>query len=470
MLRLINYKIILLLSVLFNTFLHAQDTLWTRRFDQFRSEEAYDMAEDTSDNIIIVGTSQDTGIISDVLLLKYNQTGNLIWHRLFDTGQIDWGWSLTVVPNGNIIVASYHSDMITEKPGLVKFSSNGETLWSRMYLYPSLENVVLWGVALDSLNNIFACGFSLYSPQTVIIKSDTSGNLLWTRCYNWADEPGFKDIALDEDGNLIITGWSGSSVLLVAKFNNNGDSIWTRRYSGIYPATDGTRIVMDNANNIVVCGYGTDWSNYDALIIKYSPSGSMLWDKCLNFRPFDTPWGLAVDLNNNIFVSGFCGVLDTFDYFLSKFSPAGETLWTRFYNGPYNDVASGVVVDDLNNPIISGRSYNGADYDVLTIKYHGSSGIEEWANRENVRNNNDYLFRYNSIKSGQGIINLEVLKPSKYKITVYNTLGAVVKSIYSGYLQQGKHNFNLAVNQNGIYFLRIENEWGENSHKIIFLK
>ena len=440
----------------------AQDTLWTRRFDQMRDEEASDITRDSSDNIISVGFSRDT-LDSDILLLKYNQSGNLLWYRLFNTGQIDWGFCVTTDRNANIYVGSYHSNLSVEKPGITKFSQSGETIWLRMY--PQLANFWMTGITLDSLNNIYCCGKGVTSPAAFLMKCDSIGNILWQRFYNWSDGQSFEDIAINNFGEIFVTGSIGAFALLTAKFNNNGDSIWSRTYSA---TSDSRGIILDHQGNVIVAGYVTNWITYDALIVKYSPTGNIIWDKILNYRPIDYLMKVGVDNDNNIFVSGASGItFDTLDYLLIKLSPFGETLWTASYNAGHNDCGTGVVIDRQNNPIITGKSSNGANYDVLTIKYSGSSGIEMPSS--NIVQSEEFIRLFSNVIRNHRI-NLSILKPNSYQIALYDIQGKKIKVLQDGFLKQGEYSYNLSSVVAGIYFLKIKTKDYNETKKILLVK
>lgn len=465
-------KFLYLLLILSFTIIHSQNILWIKRLDLPQNEHGLGVASDSSENIIIAGPAQNlSGTSSDVLIVKYNKFGDTLWLRQYDTVQVDDAIDLTTDPNDNIIVASYHYDLLTERPGLIKFSQNGELLWARMY--PALENYMLDGVASDSRSNIIACGHHWTRPQAVIVKCDTSGNPIWTRFHNWASSTEFWGIVLDTAENIIITGLltygPDSNALLVAKFNSSGDSIWTQYYTTGRWITHGTRTKLDNAGNIVVAGYDGDGHNsYDGLIFKYSPNGTMLWNRFLNFQAVDLPSGIAIDAHNNIFISGTCGNWDSLDYFLVKYSSSGETLWIRFYDAGSDDGSGGVVVDSQNNPIISGSSSNGTNYDILTIKYSGSSGILDSTNAHRTGNNSFNIKFSNPINRLSKIL-LQIKKSNYYKIVLYNTLGEVVEIIYQGHLSKGEYYFPLSLNRTGCYFLRVESENNSVCRKIIFL-
>ncbi|MCX8014928.1 MAG: hypothetical protein N2748_02810, partial [candidate division WOR-3 bacterium] len=360
--------------------------MWIKRFDLSQNEYGYSITSDLSGNIVIAGSYENlAGTSSQILVVKYNQFGDSIWSRRHNPVQYATALDITTDRMNNIIVLCYYENISGGVPSILKFSSNGETIWTRVY--PMLQNVILRSVAVDSFNNIFGCGIGNEGNNefAIISKFNNNGNLIWSRrFYNWNNGlPRFSKIFIDNFQDIFITGemsfWPDTSYLLLVKFNSNGDSIWTRSFATNFPFTYGTNITQDNNQNIIVAGSNVNWQNYgDGIVIRYTSTGNLLWYRIFNFRRRDFATGIMTDVQNNIFVCGG-GEDQTWnsDYFLLKYSPSGDTLWTRFYNGLYDDYAVGIVIDNQSNPIISGYSSNGSNYDILTIKYQGTTGLVE---------------------------------------------------------------------------------------------
>ncbi len=471
----LNRKNFIKLNVIFLfiiTFGIAQDTLWTRHFDLGRDAYANDIIKDIYGDIIIVGSLMDTTATDDILLLKYNHNGDLLWYRLFDNGRNEIGLCVTTDRTGNIIVGGNHYDDYTiEIPGITKFSPTGETIWTR--IYPQLANFYIIGIALDTQNNIYGCGGHRFNPIAVIIKCDAGGNLLWQRFYTSVRRPLFYDLKVNVNGEIFISG-DTDPFLLCAKFNNNGDSVWTRYFSapGGYHCTGGMRMTLDNQGNIVIAGYATDWSNYDALIIKYSQTGNMVWYRILNYQLMDYLLDIGVDDYNNIFASGSSGIWDSLDYLLVKLSPSGETLWTRFYNSGYDDISGSVVVDNQNNPIITGSSSNGSNYGVLTIKYCGTTGIEESVIHQSQRRLGIKVKVLSNPCKNRCVLVLNIFPKADALLDIFDTAGRIKKSIKLENIYKRYYRMNLEVSDlpAGVYFIRLKQGKEQLTERLVIVK
>ena len=172
------------------------------------------------------------------------------------------------------------------------------------------------------------------------------------------------------------------------------DTLWARRLNS---RSNATCCVVDNNGYFYVMGYSWNGENNDFLTIKYNPvTGDTIWTKRYNGSPngFDEAYGCAVDKNGYLYVTGeFYTGLD-YDYLTIKYNAStGDIAWTKYYMNNGFDQARSCAVDDSGNLYITGCSFNGNNYDYLTIKYKTSSGDTVWSKRFNSpENRNDYAY------------------------------------------------------------------------------
>ena len=266
--------------------------------------------------------------------------------------------------------------------------------------YKGLENSSAGAraVAVDGNGNVIVTGYSFSSASYadyVTIKYTSTGVSLWTNLYNASggSDDGATAIAVDGSNNVIVTGYSTTSEsyydYATIKYSSAGVPLWTNRYNGPGNRDDQVRAVaVDGSNNVIVTGYSGPPYNYDYATIKYSSAGVPLWTNRYN-GPGNGPdyaFALAVDASNNVIVTGgSVGSGAKGDYVTIKYSSAGVPLWTNLYNGPGSaaDCAYAVAVDGGNNVIVTGGSPGSeGNFDYATIKY-SSAGVPLWTNRYN---------------------------------------------------------------------------------------
>jgi len=187
---------------------------------------------------------------SDIFVGKLGPAGAPKWiRRLGGIGEEFIFGTLVVAPNGDVIVASRANDEIT------------------------VEGIVL---PPAGQSDIFIARYA------------TDGTILWAKRYGDAGNQFIESIAVDPNGNILVTGTFdgsidfGSGPLMgtaqagmytgyLAKLDPNGNQIFARTFNG---ATDGLRIAADGNQSILLAGTATLIS-FDGGATSFLPTGGI---------------------------------------------------------------------------------------------------------------------------------------------------------------------------------------------------
>ncbi len=259
-----------------------------------------------------------------------------------------------------------------------------------------------YDIAVDNSGNVYVVGTTQTSTQAqdyITIKYSPDGNMLWTATYNGPinSQDQAYAVAVSASGNVYVTGGSfGNGTerdYLTIKYDTDGNSLWTRRYNGPgFGLDEATSIILDDSENVYVCGYSDLGDNLDYYITKYDSSGNQKWG-CrwegdgtgVENRPHD----MVLDKHGFVYVTGESSSnpahLDS--YGTIKINPVGDTVWSVKYHGQSNvglSEAYGITVDSSGNVYVTGQSDTvsefGGHWNIVTIKYN-ESGQTEWVNR-----------------------------------------------------------------------------------------
>jgi len=218
---------------------------------------------------------------------------------------------------GNVYVTGWSYDNVFYDCATVKYDPDGDTAWVRRYSGPGNTNDSGHDIVVDDSGNVYVTGPS-YDSVTfrdyTTIKYDSAGNELWVRRYNG---PGNGDdgpwpMTIDGSGNVCVTGRSNGvgtfSDYATIKYYPNGDTAWVRRYNGPGNGDDsGFDIAVDDSGNVFVTGFSYDSVTfYDCATIKYDSAGNELWVKRYDGpgNGDDDGFVIAVDSSGNVFVTG----------------------------------------------------------------------------------------------------------------------------------------------------------------------
>ena len=258
------------------------DTIWTKTFGGSYYDEGYSVQQTTDGGYIVSGMTASFNLsgYSDVWLIKTNASGDILWTKIFGGSSVDWGNSCQQTQNGGyIIVGVTYSFTVNADVWLIKTDSSGDTLWTKTFggIESDIGNSVYQtkdgGYIIGGYTESFGAG----SDDVWLIKTDSSGDTLWTKTFGG----NFSDVGCSVqqtiDGGYIIVGrtasfGAGSDDAWLIKTDAFGDTLWTKTYGG--SSNDwGYSVQQTTDNGYIITGstdsYGSGSS--DVWLIKTTP-------------------------------------------------------------------------------------------------------------------------------------------------------------------------------------------------------
>jgi len=269
---------------------------------------------------------------------------------------------------------------------------------------PTDAKLMTRNLAIRDNGDIYICGYSDgYGTKYDYItnKYDVNGRLLWSKRYN--NGPLKKDdkayaLTIDDSGNVYVTGESdGGSTkmdIFTIKYNVNGDSIWSARYTSTEAGKDaGYAIALNDEGSIVyVTGetYGGKAAKSNLITLAYNAfTGAQLGVVQIYNGPgskVDKGYAIDVDVSGSPVVTGESdGGATKPDYVTIKYNLGliGVPIWINRYDGPPSkkDYAFAIKTDAQGSVYVTGASEGeGTSYDYATVKY-SAAGAQRWVAR-----------------------------------------------------------------------------------------
>lgn len=326
--------------------------------------------------------SFDTGVeINGVLdeygplLLKYELDGSVLWAKTAITGYRNshaFFQDIVIDHHGDLIIAGKQSGISTITYGdgvaatppqstesnglLIKYDHDGTPLWART-ITSGIANSSFEAVAVDQDGNIYVIGIlvgtntihvgngisitgSTSAQNAFMIKYDPAGMPLWAKSVSGSVKSYYSDVAVDTDGNIIVSGYQYSDTPytygfgvstagtnpdgyngVLVKFNPGGDALWAKSVQGGGDDSYFSALEIDSSNNIFIAGSQSGVSEFDygngvrltgtfsdgnnALLLKYSENGIAQWGQTvIESSSYSSFTGIDSDAFGNIFAAG----------------------------------------------------------------------------------------------------------------------------------------------------------------------
>lgn len=196
--------------------------LWSHTYPSgTRNDNARRIAVDGDGNVIVAATSRGSGDDSNVLVLKYDATGTLLWDERFDANAGAWEdsvYDMAVGGDGRIVVVGRAGNGGGWNYGTFAIGQDGALLWAGQYAGgndPALAGPFdgATAVAIDAAGNVHVTGESEsyeseFGREMATVRYAADGSESWVHRHGGADggDSVAGAIAIAPDGSLRVAG------------------------------------------------------------------------------------------------------------------------------------------------------------------------------------------------------------------------------------------------------------------------
>jgi hypothetical protein len=398
------------------------------------------------------------GIIAYLLIFVsidvYAQSDTL-WTKTYGGADNDYGWSAKQTSDGSFIITghTYSFGAGGYDVYLIKTNSSGDTLWTKTY--GGANNDYGYSVQQTSDGGYIIAGhtgsFGAGGDNVYLIKADSSGDTLWTKTYGGAGSDHGYSVQQTSDGGYIIAGLTesfgaGSVDIYLIKADSSGDTLWTKTYGGA-SYDYGWSVQQTSDGGYITTGYTRSFGagGDDIYLIKADSSGDTLWTKTYGGTGGDHGSSVQQTSDGGYIIAGgtYSFGAGNADVYLIKADSSGDTLWTKTYGGTSSDFGRSVQQISDGEYIIAGEtgSFGAGSSDVYLIKIEQASGIKEYTPEP-------FPVLEVSPNPCMGSVELKysITKSSAVRVDIYNIIGRKLTTLENEQKEAG----NYIVTWNGI--------------------
>ena len=370
------------------------------RQDKVVSLDSYDSLNSLildGTDIVAVGSSNFrysdsvdyTGGNEQAKVIKYNKKGEVLFETAFTEGILSKYYSIVLTDDGYVTVGSYEMDQDDRvNIGLIVFyDKEGNIVWKNELA--TNGDTIFYDVDTVS-DGYIVVGQSLSDQPlengAVIAKYSRSGSIVWKKYFGNTDSTAFKGVEVAKD-RIYAVGLDQKDMGILACFQLDGQYSWHKEY--LYTDDLGLSDIYYFKNNLYVVGgkkvldselvdEERNTSNTDALLLKYSLEGDLLFEKTFGGSNLEHYNSLTA-YGNNLYVVGYSNSTDSgLKIFTDgvkkagifvKYDLDGEMEKKTVYGGSNDDNLTGIVTDN-SNLYITGYS-NSKDGNLLSSHENG---------------------------------------------------------------------------------------------------
>jgi hypothetical protein len=240
--------------------------------------------------VSVVESSEANGF--DTYITKHTSTGVMLWDAIFEAPLTSNARSLNITEEGVLIChgsVNFDNEELIDK-WLVFFDDEGSETWidyqtgvivdhAEESVYDNDLVTIVTGISFDASNSLVP----------VIYQINMEGELQWLTFLDVDPvdniEQYYSELVQTSDDGFVAGGFvydtSPDNVeqngdfnwdVILAKYNFEGEEIWTRRYNRV-ASLDDEHIIVDliqtSDDGFLFCGYANDWANETPELIAY---------------------------------------------------------------------------------------------------------------------------------------------------------------------------------------------------------
>ncbi|MEO0205355.1 MAG: hypothetical protein ABIL22_01620, partial [candidate division WOR-3 bacterium] len=334
------------------------EIFWTKEYGGNLDDYGYAITISLDNCYVIAGATNSYGAGGyDVYLIKIDTTGGIVWEKTYGGSGDDYGYSVRTMNDGGFIIAGMTKSFGDENGDLylIKVDAQGNLVWQKNYGgayadYGYDLTISPDGYAITGMTGSSGAG----SGDVWLLKTNFNGDTVWTKTFGGIDLECGNSIQLCNDNGYIITGYTYSlgangDVYLV-KTDANGEVLWTRNYGG--NGQDMGNMVKETADN----GYVVVGGNGNVYVLKIDNSGNRVWEKTYGTNYTDNGYAIEQLSDGKYYVVGSAGVNGSDLYYLCL-DEAGNLIKEKNY-GDFQYEYGRFLLIDGSTAIIGGYRLN----------------------------------------------------------------------------------------------------------------
>lgn len=361
------------------------------------SDEGYEQFESISQTAdggyITSGVAKHSGKLG-ISLIKYDDTGSVSWTNFLNVASpslLNYARDLTKTTDGGYLLTG----RLENDPFMLKTDNTGSMMWSKVFGDASAEDAYSVKETADGgfiLVGQRDLGFGTGGTEIYVIKTSSTGTLIWSKTYGGANNEVAHSIINTSDGGYLIagntksfvSGGAGDQDMYLLKIDSVGTLQWAESYGETTKNEDAWGVEEDVDGGFVVGGYTT--SGAYLCLMKVNMNGVFQWAKTYGSTGQDYCYGMGKAHDGGYLVFGYTtgfGLSGSDrDAYVVKTDKDGNLDWSKTYYGTLGDLDFFYSFDKTTDGgyIFSGATGPPGVYNGFIVKTDSNGNVKGCSN------------------------------------------------------------------------------------------
>jgi hypothetical protein len=455
-------ELLVYLIILYSSIAANSQITFEKNIGGYYDDQGLSVVQTNDGGYIISGMKCSSDTSCKSYLIKTNEYGDTLWTKTIGADHTTSVANSVIQTSdgGYVFTGSYRSETYSDVL-IVKTNSSGDTLWSKLFGWQ--YNDEGWSVAQTYDGGYVITGLKQINfgnnCDVFLIKTDTAGNAVWIKTYGGNQYEQGYSVAQTSDSGFIIAGTTasygtGTTSIYLIRTNQTGDTIWTKTYGGVEFA-EGYSLIKTDDGGYLIAGLSFDYGSIlgnQVYLVKTDANGDSIWTKTIGGVNGENALSVTKSNDGGYVITGKTYTSSSKNGVLMiKTNANGDSLWSKTFGGMEDDYGACIKATNDGGYIIAGTTSSfGLLYsNVYLIKTDGNGIVAGLEDYTNQSHNT-------TISPNPFSQSTQITLPQTYhniSLAVYDIQGKLLAQ------QQYKDCSLIQLNRNqlsnGLYFLKL---------------
>ncbi len=291
------------------------DVQWVKVFGGSGFDVINSAANTLDGGIIMVGTTTSFGAsLIDVFAIKTDAEGDLVWSKFYRMPGDDFGMSVRPTDDGGYAIAGYTNSFGAGNNDVLfmKINASGDIIWDKAFGGPF--NDVALSMKYFNGGGFIIAGNTFSNNTTgdiMLLSLYGDGVFNWCKTYGGAEYEQANDVQITSDDGFIVTGYTTSFGLITGdayfiKTSDDGTVEWSKTIGGGTGLDQNLSVIQTADGGYLAAGETSSFGSgaKDMMTIRLFGDGSFSWMRVTGGIDNESGTSIVVNGDNSILFTG----------------------------------------------------------------------------------------------------------------------------------------------------------------------